>query len=316
VHGGGPQPSLGLQTNVFADQLAHRPATVRPPVYVTTVLGGAAKDAGLRPGDVVEAVDGAPMSVDGTVSAAVLARLSPAFSPDQAARPVRVRLFRPATGRRWTAALTPSAYQPDPSTQARVTSRLVGGDVGYVRVAAFSHGVADEALAAVAGLRTGRTLRGVIVDLRGNHGGDPDEVNRLLGAFAHGKVTAYKCTVDGACTGGSTDDSVPLLGLPLAVLTDLGCASACEHFSSAVQDLHLGTLVGTRTAGAISGEAGVFWLGNGTAMFLPSTHHLGPNRETIDGIGVPPDHYVPLTARDVSTGRDPGVHTAATLLAG
>jgi carboxyl-terminal processing protease len=314
VHGGGPQPSLGVQTNVFAGQLADRPGTVRPPVYVTTVLGGAAKDAGLRPGDVIEAVDGAPMSVDGTVSAAVLARLSPAVTPDKPARPVRLRLFRPATGRTWTAALTPGPFQPDPGANQQVSSRLVGDDLAYVRVAGFSHGVADQALAAIADLRTGRTLRGVILDLRGNHGGDPVEVNRLLGAFAHGKITAYKCTVDGACTGVGTDDSVPLLGLPLAVLTDLGCASACEHFSSAVQDLHLGTLVGSRTAGAIAGEAGVFLLGNGTAMFMPSTHHLGPNHEITDGIGVPPDHDVPLTARDVSLGRDPGLAAAAALL--
>jgi hypothetical protein len=87
-------------------------------------------------------------------------------------------------------------------------------------------------------------------DLRGKgRGGAPAEVARLLGAFAHGKITSYDCDVGGACTPNRTDDSVPLLGLRLVALVDRGCASACEDFSAAVKDLGLGVLVGTRTAG-------------------------------------------------------------------
>jgi hypothetical protein len=33
-------------------------------------------------------------------------------------------------------------------------------------------------------------------------------------------------------------------------------ASGCDAFSGAVKDLHLGTLVGTRTAGIVAGPAG------------------------------------------------------------
>src|SRR5256886_4146389 len=49
--------------------------------------------------------------------------------------------------------------------------------------------------------------------------------------------------------------SVPLLHLPLVVLTDRNCASACDAFSGAVKDLRLGTLVGTRTAGIVAAPA-------------------------------------------------------------
>jgi carboxyl-terminal processing protease len=41
---------------------------------------------------------------------------------------------------------------------------------------------------------------------------------------------------------------------------------------------------------------------------------MGPNHEAIDGIGVAPDHYAPLTAKDVCTGHDPAVAKALTLL--
>ncbi|MEU8379337.1 S41 family peptidase, partial [Streptosporangium sp. NPDC048865] len=102
--------------------------------------------------------------------------------------------------------------------------------------------------------------------------------------------------------------------LPLAVLTDRGCASACEHFGSAVKDLRLGHLVGTRTAGAISGPAQAYLLADNTLLSLPARYHLGPNREVIDRVGVPPDHHVPLTPKDAAAGRDPALAKALTLL--
>lgn len=139
-------------------------------------------------------------------------------------------------------------------------------------------------------------------------------MTRLLGAFAHGKITSYFCPLKGDCVPNRTDDGVPLLGLRLVVLTDRGCASACDDFSAAVKGNGLGTLVGTRTAGAISGPAAAYLLDDGSVLRLPKVRHLGPAREIIDTIGVPVDHYAPMTALDLATGRDPGVAKALTLL--
>jgi carboxyl-terminal processing protease len=210
--------------------------------------------------------------------------------------------------------LKPGLYQPDPATLQPVTSKLLQDGIAYVRLDGFAPDAADRVFRVISRLGTGRTLTGVVLDLRGNGGGSPDEVNRLLGGFAHGKVTAYQCAVDGTCETMRTDDSVALLNLPLVVLTDRGCASACEHFSSAVKDLHLGRLVGTRTAGAVSGPAQPYLLSNNTVLGFPSKHHLAPNREVIDRVGVAPDHHVPLTPKDAAAGRDPALARALTLL--
>ena len=56
----------------------------------------------------------------------------------------------------------------------------------------------------------------------------------------------------GNCPATCTGTDVPLLHLPLVVLTDRNCASGCDAFSGAVKDLRLGTLVGTRTAGILA----------------------------------------------------------------
>ena len=100
------------------------------------------------------------------------------------------------------------------------------------------------------------------------------------------------------------------------VLTDRGCASACDAFCGAVRDLGLGPLVGTRTSGLVSGPAGGYLLADGSALFFPSRHELSANREVINGIGVAPDHHVPSSAEDLSAGRDRALDKAVALLRG
>jgi carboxyl-terminal processing protease len=129
-------------------------------------------------------------------------------------------------------------------------------------------------LQAIADLGKDRKLRGVVLDLRGSSGGDPSEVSRLLGAFTHGATWSYDCDVHGHCTPRGTDDTVPLLGLALVVLTDRNCVSACDALTGAVKDLRIGTLVGTRTAGLVSGVGDLYQLNDGSALSLPAAHHL------------------------------------------
>ena len=57
--------------------------------------------------------------------------------------------------------------------------------------------------------------------------------------------------------------------------------------------------------------------GPGQMDLAPAAYHaFGADHEIIDGIGVAPDYYLPLTAQDLSTGHDPGIAKALTLLRG
>jgi Periplasmic protease len=309
-HYDGDGYGLGLTANVTGAQAERDPGSALPPLFITEVEGGAARAAGLRPGDVIESINGSAPFIDGRPTPAIAA-LYPRYPQE---RPVRLELSRPGTGLRWSVTLKPGLYRRDPATLRLVQPKVLDGGVAYVRVLGFASGTADRVLRAIAEMRKDRSLSGVVLDLRGNGGGSPREAVRLVSAFAHGKVTAYLCAADGGCEASRTDDSVELVGLPLVVLTDRGCASACEHFGSAVKDLRAGRLVGTRTAGAISGPAQPYLLRNNTVLTFPGRRHLGPNREVIDRIGVPPDHHVPLTAKDAAAGRDPALAKAVALL--
>ena len=310
-YGPGDAYGLGITTSPAYGVAVTAPQEAQPPLFVTAVAPASpAASRGVRPGDVIVSVDGAPPFAGGVVSEGAMNLL---FAPYPQAGGVSVRLRRPATGRTWTLTLTRALY---PAPASLVSAKLLGGDIAYVQLPAFFPGAADQVLQAIANLAPGARRHGLILDLRGNDGGAPSEVATLLGAFIHGAAWSYDCDPHGHCTANDTDSSTPLLHLPLVVLTDRNCVSACDAFSGAVKDHRLGTLVGTRTAGIASGPATSYLLSDGSLLALPAVHELGADHELINGIGVAPDYFLPLTADDLSTGRDPDIAEALTLLGG
>jgi carboxyl-terminal processing protease len=278
------------------------------PVFVTDIAptGGAA-NAGIKLGDEIISVKDVPLMIDGVLSDGVI----PWLLEGPAGKPVKMTVRRPSTNETFTADVTPVRIDLPPRG---VESKLLPGDVAYVKMPGFRGGFADEVFKAIADLRKDRTLRGVVLDLRGNGGGSPNEVSRLLGGWTRSKATSYWCDVKDKCQPNKADETVPLVNLPLAVLTDRGCASACDSFTSTVKDLKLGTLVGTRTAGAVSGPGSGFLLNDSSLIGLPKVHEIGANKEVINTVGVAPDHLAPLTSEALSAGRDPGVEKALSLL--
>ncbi|MFD8865027.1 S41 family peptidase [Streptomyces sp. NPDC059590] len=291
------------------------PAATAPdftgPLFLTTVgTGTPAAAAGLKPGDVIEAVNNVPVFTNGQLNPGVVDSLHPSY-PRRV--PVTLTVRRPATDRTRRVRVTPGPLPAQPKPRVDVT--LVAGGIANVRLDAFYPGVAQEALKAIADLKATTKLTGIIFDLRGNRGGVADEGNKLMGAFVHDASAVSFCDADGDCDPQPVDNSTPLLNLPMVTLTDDGCASACEVFATGVKDLHLGALVGTRTAGVNSGPARLYALNDHTSLIrLPSQRVIGANGEIIDGVGVPPDHFAPLTAADVSTGKDPALDKATAIL--
>jgi len=302
---------LGIMTSPAPPLAETAPQEALPPLFITAVdPGSPAATNGLRPGDIIVSVDGAPPFTDGIISEGVMNLLTGPYPPPGR---VTVQLHRPATGRTWTVTLTPALYQAPPPP---VSAKLLDGDIAYVQLPAFFPGAAYQVLGDITSLAPRAKLRGLILDLRGNGGGTVADPATLLGAFIHGAAWSYDCDVHGSCAARYTDSSVPLLHLRLVVLTDRNCVSACDAFSGAVKDLRLGTLVGTRTAGIVAGPAAGYLLDDGSLLGFPAGHDLGADHELINGIGVAPDYYLPLTAQDLSTGRDPDIAKALSLLGG
>jgi carboxyl-terminal processing protease len=305
----GDSYGLGITTSPGYELATAAPQEALPPLFVTTVAPGSpAAHDNIRPGDYIVSVNGARPFADGSVSGGVMDLL---FAPYPQAGQVSLRLQRPGAGHTRTITLTPALYRaPAPA----VSAKLLDGNIAYVQLPAFFNGAADQARQAIANLAARASLRGLILDLRGNSGGAPSEVASLLGSFVHGAAWSYDCDARGHCATNRTDSSPPLPHLPLVVLIDRDCISACDAFSGAVQDLRLGTLVGTRTAGIVSAPATGYRLDDGSLLYLPARHELSAGHELINGIGVPPDYDLPVTAWDLSTGHDPDLTKALALL--
>jgi carboxyl-terminal processing protease len=299
---------LGIVTSASGGVVLALPEA-HPPLFIVSVWPGSpAAQQGVRPGDIITAVNGTPPFANGQINPGVLAWLAP--SPPQNAA-VQVTLQRPATGQTWTVALTPGPFAfPGPL----VSTRVLAGSLAYIQLVGFDTGAGYEVLRAIQGLKLGKHLRGLILDLRSNGGGDPVGVAQLLGALVHGKIWSYDLDRDGKRLANLTDDSVPLLHQPLVVLTDRRCFSACEAFSGAVRDLGLGKLVGMRTGGKVAGRAYGYHLNDGSVLAITVVREVGAKGETIDGIGVAPDYVVPLTAEALSAGHDAELEQAISLL--
>jgi len=313
-HGFCPPYGLGLFTSPDAFRAQRNPGAALPPLYVNFVdPGSPAARAGVRPGDVITKVDGSAPFTDGMYSPGVTNLLYQQYPQRQT---VRTTLRWPVTGATRTITLTPATYYPPRCPQcALVPSRLLAGHIGYLQLGGFDPTAGSEVLAAISKLEKKATLRGIILDLRGNIGGAPAGIAGVAGLLEHGKPWGYSCPLTGTCTAEYPNSKKPLLHLPLAVLTDRACVSACDQFAAAVKDLHLGTLIGTRTAGA-TGATAVFGpiLNDGSALNLTTRTFLAAGHEIIDTIGVAPDYYLPLTAKDVATGHDPDIAKALAVL--
>jgi carboxyl-terminal processing protease len=287
-----PVPTLGIVTSPIT-------ATATT-VFVTDVLPHTpASLAGLRPGDIIEQVDGQPVFSQGHETAALAAVTTPALATS-----VSVTIMRPSTGAQITVSL-----QPRLLLAPTVTARELPGAIAYVKLYDFSANAAAQVFAALRTLRLGAAPRGLVLDLRGNPGGAEEQAVRVLSAFVHHAVVGYEVDGDGRRDALRTADTVLLLHMPLVVLTDGGSASSSELVAAAVRDLHLGLVVGSHTAGDLA-AAYFYSLSDGSALEITQFHVLGALGETVDGIGIAPNQQVAATAHDLSAGDDPVIDRA------
>jgi carboxyl-terminal processing protease len=282
----------------------------RSPLFVTEVQPGSPAAAQhIALGDIIIAVNGnVPFSND-QLNPGVMAWLFPQPATDNQA--VRVTFSRPRTGQTWTVTLTPTFFAPPVASP--VSARALSDSLAYVRLTNFVPDAGDLVRQALEGLHL-KNLHGIVLDLRGNSGGSPTGVSQLLGAFVHDTIWGYLIDGNGQRFSQSVDNSVPLLHLSLVVLTDRHCASACDAFAGAVRDQAIGPLVGTRTAGAIAGAASAYFLNDGSVLGITAQLGMGVKGEMLNGIGVAPDYEASLTAQELSSGQDPAIAKAITLL--
>jgi len=167
-----------------------------------------------------------------------------------------------------------------------VEFRMLEDDMAYIQVTEFDDVTVDQFAEALAMAR-GSDAEGIILDLRGNPGGNlgavVDMCNMILpeGMIVYtedkyGKRDEYKC------------DGKRALELPLVVLVDMNSASAAEIMAGAIKDHGIGTLVGTTTYGKGIVQQ-IMSFRDGSAVKITIRAYYTPSGNNIHGIGIEPD---------------------------
>ena len=241
----------------------------RPTEFVVErVLNGPAKKAGVRAGDRLVAVNGAP------IRSMAQARDLLSGKPGSA---LTVQVERTNHRRE---ALT---FKRGPVKFNEVGVRVTGDGIAVVRLEEFDQGMTRDFMAKLdrATARGEKPLKGLILDLRGNPGGLVDEAITMLTALGVGGKTIH--TRDRA---GDVNSAYELLGpmsskgiVPanrIRVLIDGGSASASEIVAGTLRD-HGATLIGDPTYGKGIGQ-GTFMLPPGdSAVTTTSFRYYLPN---------------------------------------
>ncbi len=262
-------------------------------VVVAPIEDTPAFDAGIRPQDVILAIDGestAEMELNEAVSK-----------------------IRGVEGSEVTLTLRRGEQEIEvPLVRARIEIHPVRynvqagpeGPVGYIRLNQFSANAAEEMGAAIKDLET-QGVTGYILDLRSNPGGLLYSSIDIARMWLDSGVIVSTVNRQGVVDEEAAN-SRALTDKPLVVLVDGGSASASEILSGALRDNDRAVLVGTRTFGKGLVQS-VRSLGDGSGVAITVAKYLTPNGTDIDKTGIDPDIAVELTdeqREQLSTQRD------------
>jgi len=132
--------------------------------------------------------------------------------------------------------------------------RILPGNIRYLRISRFGWIDDETGEAYDCALRFLRAGDAIIIDLRGNPGGDSAAVRYLVSHFLPPGTLEFTFFAAGQAPVQSRAlDYLPagrIRGKPLYVLIDGNVASAAESFAYDVQQFKLGELIGAKTIGA------------------------------------------------------------------
>lgn len=194
---------------------------------------------GLKPGDIIVAIDGVAMDGKRVDEASSLLK-------GEANTDVKLTLKRYATGKTEDIKIKREKIQ----INSIAYSNMVAPETGYIAISSFTDKTGDEFKTAFLDLKK-KGAKSLIIDLRGNGGGVMEEALKVVNYFVpkgeeilstRGKLRqwdrVYKTTVEPL-------DTI----MPIAVMVDQGSASASEIVSGALQDLDRAVIIGNRTFG-------------------------------------------------------------------
>lgn len=256
---------------------------VKAGLRVASVIPGSpAKEAGIKPNDVIVAVNGE--SLRGVSEDVAVSRVK-----GPPGTPVTLTVRSGGTGKPHELHLK----------RARVDLPVAKGHiahagpakVAYVRFATFSSGSHGQLASQTKNLYS-KGAEGLVLDLRGNPGGQVNEAVLCASLFL--KKGDRVMSTRGRTQGSQVYDAVgnPLPSKPTVVLIDHNTASAAEILAAALEEHHLATTVGSRSFGKGTFQK-IINLPSGGALDLTVGRYFTADGTSLLGKGITPQVPAP-----------------------
>jgi carboxyl-terminal processing protease len=235
--------------------------------------------AGVKPGDIIIAIDGKPLTPDQIDS-----------NPLRGEPGSKTVLTVQREGAKKPLEL---AVQRETIRISSVRGRMLEPGYAYVRVSAFQADTANDFEQQLDTLQTqagaGKTLRGLVLDLRSNPGGLLTSAVQIADALLDkGGIVSTRGRNPVADATFNATPGDRMRGAPVVVLVDAGSASASEVLAAALRDNRRAQIVGSRTFGKGSVQT-VLPLDNGDAVKLTTARYYTPSGKSIQARGIDPD---------------------------
>ena len=243
-----------------------------------------ASRAGMKPGDLITALDG--QTVQGLTLNDAVDKMRGAPGSH-----IRLTVKRDRIDKPIDVAMTREAIH------VKVVRARLEGDVGYIRLEQFNEETESGMASAFRDLqgKAGGHLKGVVLDLRNDPGGLLDQAIAVSDDLIdHGEIVSTRARHSEESQRWDAKPGDITGGLPVVVLINNGSASASEIVAGALQDDRRAALLGERSFGKGSVQT-VIPLGNGGAIRLTTARYYTPSGRSIQGLGIAPDIEVAET---------------------
>jgi carboxyl-terminal processing protease len=188
------------------------------------------------------------------------------------------------------------------SDAPRVATRRLDSGIGYLRLNIWKAPVHKQFKAALENLKDAPAL---IIDLRGNPGGEAAEVVKIAGYFFNTRTSFGKfISRSGRSIELNTDSDEQIYKGPVAVLVNEASGSGSELFSGVMQETGRAMIVGRQSCGCVLGISKFRKVKGGGELAVSELGYLSPRGRKLEGEGVSPNRAVALTIADLQRERD------------
>jgi len=198
---------------------------------------------------------------------------------------VKITVYRPSEGKYLDFVVTRKKIKV-----VNIDSEIMEGNIGYIKITMFDSEISKDFQEHLDNMLK-KNIKGLIIDLRDNPGGDYDQVCAMADRLLPEGLIVYTEDKKGNRQEKKSDPTE--LNIPIAVLVNESSASASEVLSGALKDHNKATLVGTKTFGKGLVQA-VVALDDGSGLKVTIARYFTPSGVCIQDVGIEPHIKVEL----------------------